>query len=101
VNVAVGARVGVFVEVAEGVAEGVAVGVDVAVIGGRLASASTVLITAVSNKSASLRVGTAQAARTSKPPVDIKCCPIQRVLTVKFGIGILARTVRRLGVPLI
>jgi hypothetical protein len=72
VNVAVGARVGVFVEVAEGVAEGVAVGVDVAVIGGRLASASTVLITAVSNKSASLRVGTAQAARTSKPPVDIK-----------------------------
>jgi len=68
VNVAVGARVGVFV----GVEEGVAVGIDVAVVGGRLASASTVLITAVSNKSASLKVGTAQAARTSKPPVDIK-----------------------------
>ena len=68
VNVAVGARVGVFV----GVEEGVAVGIDVAVIGGRLASASTVLITAVSNKSASLKVGTAQADRTSKPPVDIK-----------------------------
>ena len=50
-----------------GVTVGVGLGVGVDVIGGRLAKASTVLITAVSNRSASLGVGAAHAARITRP----------------------------------
>lgn len=158
----VGVLDGVGVSVIVGVTVGVGLGVGVDVIGGRLASASTVAITAVSNRSASLGVGAEQAARMNRPANEMTAVgdpfiqypipnsmqksaefggvyqlsrlrmgaiyanshtqvhekfrriqpsiigelasdgsSIWRVLTVKFGIGILARTVRRLGVPLI
>ena len=70
----VGVLEGVGVSVMVGVVVGVKVDVGVDVIGGRLASASTVLQTAVSNKSASLGVGVAQAASPTKHPnISVEC----------------------------
>jgi len=62
---------GVGVGVIVGVTVGVGLGVGVDVIGGRLANASTVPITAVSNRSVSLGVDAEQAARTSKLTIEM------------------------------
>jgi len=68
----VGVLDGVGVSVIVGVNVGVGLGVGVDVIGGRLANASTVLTTAVSNKSLSLGVDAEQAARTDKLAIEMR-----------------------------
>lgn len=68
----VGVLDGVGVRVMVGVTVGVGLGVGVEVIGGRLANASTVLITAVSNKSLSLGVDAEQPTRTDTLTIEMR-----------------------------
>ena len=68
----VGVLDGVGVKVIVGVKVGVELGVGVDVIRGRLANASTVLITAVSKRSLSLGVDAEQATRTDTLTIEMR-----------------------------